>query len=61
MRGSKLVSDYLADLKISPFERQRQLVLTDANGHILWLVGRRPDSRFCIEPQTIKTLVISVE
>ena len=61
MRGSKLVSDYLADLKISPFERQRQLVLTDANGHILWLVGRRPDSRFCIEPQTIKTLVITIE
>lgn len=41
MRGSKLVSDYLTDCKKSLIDKQRQLVVTDATGKIVWLVGER--------------------
>lgn len=46
--GSRLVSDFLTDLKLSVFDKRRQLALTDATGAIVWLVGRRPDHRFRI-------------
>lgn len=41
MNGSKLVSDFLTDCHRSLFHRRRQLVLTDASGTILWVVGER--------------------
>lgn len=59
MQGTKLVSDYLADLKIPPAERRHQLVLTNNNGDIIWLVDRRPDGRFAVNDNTISTLLIS--
>lgn len=52
MRGSKLVSDFLTDNKLSLLEKRRQLVLCDASNRILWVVGRRPDNRFRITPET---------
>lgn len=52
MRGSKLVSDFLTDNKLSLLEKRRQLVLCDASDRILWVVGRRPDNRFRITPET---------
>lgn len=41
MTGSRLVSDFLTDRKLSLFEKERQPVVTDADGHIVWLVGLR--------------------
>lgn len=41
MRGTKLVSDYLADLKLSRFERQRIRLVCDATGRIVWIPGLR--------------------
>ena len=62
MKGTKLVSDYLTDRHISIIDKRRQLVLTDANGHLLWLVGHRPDGRFCVSPDaTLQTLLIHHE
>ena len=58
MEGHKLVSDFLTDRKISLFEKRRQLVVTNANGDILWLVGQRADNRYRITPQTTKVLVM---
>ncbi len=52
MRGTKLVSDYLTDQKLSLFDKQRQLVITDATHKILWLVGQRPDNSCCITDST---------
>lgn len=52
MRGSKLVSDYLTDRKRTLFEKQRQLVLTDADGNIVWLVGERVDDRYAVTDST---------
>jgi tRNA(Ile)-lysidine synthase len=52
MRGTKLVSDYLTDRKKSLTEKRAQLVVTDATGEIVWLVGERPSARCCINEKT---------
>ena len=52
MSGHRLVSDFLTDLKLSLLEKRRQLVVTDATGTILWLVGLRTDNRFRVTPDT---------
>lgn len=41
MKGSKLISDMLTDLKATVFDKRRQLVVEDKGGQIIWLVGRR--------------------
>ena len=58
MKGHKLVSDFLTDRKLSILEKRRQLVVTDASGAILWLVGLRTDHRFRITPNTRRILKI---
>ena len=60
MKGSRLVSDFLTDLKCNLFEKQQQLVLTDATEKILWVVGKRTDNRFRIDSHTEKALVLRV-
>ena len=58
MRGTKLVSDYLTDRKKSLIEKQAQLVVTDATGEIVWLVGERPSARCCINESTRNILLM---
>ena len=58
MKGSRLLSDFLTDQKLSVFERRRQLVVTDASNTIIWVVGHRPDQRFCITENTLQRLLI---
>ena len=58
MKGYKLVSDYLTDRKRNYFQRQSQLVLEDASGEIVWLVGERVSSKAAITTDTIKCLTI---
>ncbi|MCH3982734.1 MAG: tRNA lysidine(34) synthetase TilS [Prevotella sp.] len=60
MRGSRLVSDFLTDRKYSLFEKQAQLVITDAHDYILWLVGLRPDARYSIKDGSRRALTIHV-
>lgn len=59
MKGSKLVSDYLTDIKMNLFDKRRQLVVADADGRIIWLVNQRPDNRFRITGSTATALRIS--
>lgn len=59
MKGSKLVSDFLTDQKVSLMEKRQQMVLCDATGRILWVVGRRPDNRFRITTDTKECMAIS--
>lgn len=61
MKGSKLVSDYMADRHKTYFEKLAQLVLSDASGRILWLPGERTDNRFRISPSTTSILQLSLE
>ena len=60
MKQSKLVSDYLTDRKRSLFDKRRQLVVADADGRIVWLVGERVDDRFRITPSSSVALILSL-
>lgn len=60
MNGMKLVSDYLTDRKKNVFEKRAQLVLTDAQQRIVWLVGERTDNRFRISKETSKALRLTL-
>ena len=59
MKGSKLVSDFLTDQKLSLLDKRRQLVIADSTDKILWIVSRRPDNRFRITDTTRTILRIS--
>ena len=60
MKGSKLVSDYLTDIKKTIFEKEQQLVV--CSGHnIAWLVGERPDERFRVDQDTERILIIRLD
>ena len=60
MEGHRLISDFLTDLKRSVLDKRRQLVVTDATGTIIWLVGLRTDNRFRVTPDTTTILRLSL-
>ena len=41
MKGRKLLSDLMTDLKMTVFEKHRQLVVVDSQGVIVWAIGLR--------------------
>ena len=41
MKGRKLLSDLMTDLKMTVFEKRRQLVVVDNQGVVVWAVGLR--------------------
>ena len=59
MRGSKLVSDFLTDIKVDSASRQGQLVAS-FNNDIIWVLGRRTDNRYRVTSQTSTQLVLSL-
>lgn len=61
MQGSKLVSDFLTDQKLSLLEKRRQLIILDSTGRILWVVGLRPDNHFRITDSTRTILRLTIE
>lgn len=61
MKHSKLVSDFLTDRKHSIFDKRRQLVVEDASGKIVWLVGERTDNRCRTTDTTTQILAITIE
>ena len=60
MKGSKLVSKYMTDKLFSLIDKQKQMVIEDASGNIIWLVGERTDERYKITNKTTYALVISI-
>lgn len=60
MKGTKLVSDLLTDMKKSVGEKESQLVLTDASGNILWLAGIRTDNRYRVRDGEQEVLEITL-
>lgn len=61
MKGRKLLSDLMTDLKMNVFEKRRQLVVVDAQGVIVWAVGLRTDYRVAVGNQTKTVLEISFD
>ena len=59
MNGTKLVSDYMTDRKKSLYDKQRQLVVTDAQGNIIWLVDERIDHRYRLTRDTQHVLTMT--
>lgn len=57
MKGSKLLSDFFVDQKMSTSQKEDCHVLTTANDQIVWVVGRRVDDRFKVN-ETTKTILI---
>ena len=53
MKGSKKVSDFLSEQKLSTYNKKDQMILTNDN-RIVWIIGLRLDNRFRITPQTKK-------
>ncbi len=60
MKGWKLLSDFMTDLKFSALQKRHQLVLT-CGTDIVWVVGQRSDNRFRVTPDTLRQLVITLE
>lgn len=60
MVGSQLLSDYFSDHKFTLLDKQRQWLLVDASGVILWLVGHRTDQRCKVTPRTTRMLEVVV-
>jgi tRNA(Ile)-lysidine synthase len=60
LNGSKKVSDFLNDQKVSSLGKRRQLVLEN-NKKIVWVVGHRVDNRFRITDKTRKVLQLCLK
>ena len=58
MKGSKLISDFLTDVKCSAFDKDDQLLIEDAHQHIVWLVGHRTSDDSRIDNHTTRILQI---
>lgn len=60
MKGSKLLSDYLTDRKISLFDKQNQLLVADATGAIVWVANQRPSELHKVTDATHLVLRLQV-
>lgn len=56
MKGSKKVSDILIDSKTSYLEKEKQLILENGDGKIIWLVGKRISESFKLTEHTKQKL-----
>ncbi len=59
MKGSRLVSDFLTDKKLSRFQKEQQTVLL-SGGDIVWVTGLRPDHRYRITPSTRRVCCVQI-
>ena len=60
MKGRKLLSDLMTDLKMNVFEKRRQLVVVDAQGVIVWAVGLRTDQRAAVRESTVSVWELQI-
>ncbi len=60
MKGSRLVSDFLTDLKVNRFDKERQTVLLSGTD-IVWVVGRRVDDRYKVSASTRRIYCVTVK
>lgn len=58
MKGSKKVSDFFTDLKLSPWQKANVWLLCDNLDRIVWVVGYRADNRFGMTSQTKQVWVL---
>jgi len=59
MKGTKKISDFLSDEKVSSINKNDQLVLTNS-GKIVWVIGFRIDERFKVTSETKQILKLTI-
>jgi len=59
MRGRKLLSDFMTNLKLNLFQKRHQLVVTDGE-EIAWVVGLRSSEKYRIDKDTKNVIVLSI-
>ena len=60
MKGSRLVSDVLTDLKLNRLEKEQQLLLL-FDSEIAWIVGRRSSDLFRVNEQTKEIAIMKFD
>jgi tRNA(Ile)-lysidine synthase len=60
MKGSKLLSDFFVDQKMSTFQKEACQVLTTSDDRIVWVIGRRIDDRFKVTDKTKTILKVQI-
>lgn len=58
MKGRKKLSDYFSDRKYSRLDKECAWLLC-CGDDIVWIVGERPDNRFCLDKTTKSVLVVN--
>lgn len=59
MKGSKKVSDFMIDNKISPILRSNTFVMCHGDD-IVWLIGLRIDNRYAITAHTTRVAIVTI-
>lgn len=57
LKGTKLLSDFMTDIKLNRFEKESQKVMCDAN-QIAWVIGKRSSDIFRVDKDTKKVLIL---
>ena len=60
MSSLKKVSDFFINEKLSRIEKENTWLLCSGD-EIVWIVGRRPDHRFRVRPETVRILRITLQ
>ena len=60
MKGSKLLSDFFVDQKMTTRQKEECQVLTTVQDEIVWVVGRRIDDRFKVTDKTKTILKVQI-
>lgn len=60
MKGRKLLSDMMTDLKMSTFDKRKQLVVIDNKGVIVWAVGLRVSQNVALPTSVSDCLVLRI-
>ena len=59
LEGTRLLSDMLTDLKLSVFEKERQLVVCSGDT-IVWVVGHRVAAGFEVDENTRHVMTLTI-
>lgn len=60
MRGSRLLSDFFKDMKLTTRQKEETWILCDDSDRIIWVVGLRADDRYKVTANTEKVLLINL-
>lgn len=59
LKGTKLLSDFMTDIKLNRFEKENQKVMCDGN-QIAWVIGKRSSDIFRVDENTKKVLILEL-